>query len=311
MKRIQFLKNAGLAAAGAFVLPSVLTSNQVLAGAAKRKVKHVVLCVIAGGVRKREAIDQLEGALMPRLFGSGKLPAKHLLDTFDNPYPNHVSAPLIKQGVLFSEFRYAQGPTAQTAALHALLSGFYAEDAESTSQKQVSDFDVTLKLDLNVMDKSQTCILDRITQTKPELTILTLHGADIAHANFTAYCGALISMDHVVGELWQQIQNTPDMANETVLIVLPEHGRNAFHNTVIDEFGRYGLDHATLPPSLGGDQHARESFCLVLGPQHLLKQGAVISTSTLETVHVRPFIDGLLGRTIVATPLDLALNQEV
>ena len=293
------------------MLPSLLTSDDLFAGTLRRKVKHVILCVIAGGVRKSEAIDQSEGALMPRLFGSGKLPASHLLDLFGESYPRSASAPLLDQGVLFSEFHHAQGPTSQAGAVHALLSGSYADYTESASHLQASGLNVTLKLDLNVVDKSPTRITDRITETKPELTLLTLHGADIAHTNFTAYCGALISIDEVVGELWQQIQHTTGMANDTVLIILPEHGRNAMHNAVVDEHGRYGLDHATLRPLFGGDQHARDSFCLVLGPQHALKHGVEVKESPAETVHVRPFIEGLLGRNTSATPLDVALNQAV
>lgn len=93
---------------------------------------------------------------------------------------------------------------------------------------------------------------------KPELMVVNMQDVDIAHSNFTEYCNNMRKADYALSHLWNTIQNTPGMANDTVLIVAPEHGRNLTHNSIVDSFGRYALDHTSDPTS-------REIFCLVLG----------------------------------------------
>jgi hypothetical protein len=59
------------------------------------------------------------------------------------------------------------------------------------------------------------------------------------------------------------------MANETVLVIAPEIGRNQEPNTIRDSNGRYAVDHT-------GDDMSRQIFCLIIGPPHIVKQNQVI-----------------------------------
>ena len=77
------------------------------------------------------------------------------------------------------------------------------------------------------------------------------------------------------------------MANDTILIVAPEHGRNQAPNSDIDTYGRYGLDHTN-------DTMSREIFCLVVGPPGVVSQGQTIATGG-ESVDIAPTIANILG----------------
>lgn len=123
---------------------------------------------------------------------------------------------------------------------------------------------------------------------KPELTVINMQNIDIAHFDYTKYVNNIRQADFALYKLWDAIQNTPGMANDTVLIVAPEHGRNQQPNSVIDAYGRYALDH-------NNDQMSREIFCLMVGPSGVVKQGQVISQVQGESVDVVPTIANILG----------------
>ncbi len=127
-----------------------------------------------------------------------------------------------------------------------------------------------------------------IQQFKPELTVVNMQGIDICHSNFTQYCDNIRKADYALGHLWNTIQSTPGMANDTILIAAPEHGRNLQANTLIDAYGRYALDH-------NNDEMSREIFCLVMGPNGVVKQNQTITTTTGESIDIVPTIADILG----------------
>lgn len=138
-------------------------------------------------------------------------------------------------------------------------------------------------------DMYNVLFTERIIQTfKPELTVVNMQGVDICHSNFTEYCNNLRKADYAVGHLWDTIQNTPGMANDTILIVAPEHGRNLQANTILDQFGNPALDHTS-------DATSREIFCLVVGPQGMVQQNQIITQVTGESIDIVPTISHILG----------------
>ena len=122
----------------------------------------------------------------------------------------------------------------------------------------------------------------------PELLVVNMFGVDVAHTNFTAYCDSLRKADWAVAKLWQTIQSTPGMANDTILIVMPEIGRNFSPNNLVDANGRLALDHTT------GDPMSREIFCLVVGPPGVVHQNKEINTLEGESIDVVPTIADIL-----------------
>jgi hypothetical protein len=127
-----------------------------------------------------------------------------------------------------------------------------------------------------------------IERFKPELLVVNMQDVDIAHTNFTSYCDNMRKADYAVAHMWQTIQSTLGMSNNTIMIVVPEHGRNQEPNTVLDAYGRYALDH-------NNDAMSREIFCLVVGPSGKVVQNQVISTVEGQTVDVIPSIAKILG----------------
>ncbi len=123
---------------------------------------------------------------------------------------------------------------------------------------------------------------------QPELTVLNMQGVDICHSNFTSYCNNIRKADWGVAHLWDTIQSTPGLQDDTVLIVMPEHGRNIEPNTLVDAYGRPAFDHT-------GDDTSREVFALVCGPSGVINQNKVISTVEGECVDIVPTIANLLG----------------
>lgn len=133
----------------------------------------------------------------------------------------------------------------------------------------------------------------------PELLVVNMQDVDIGHFNYTQYANNLRKADFAVAHLWKTIQETPGMADDTVLIIAPEHGRNFYPNTSVDAFGRRALDHtAPTDPNWTGDpnmQMAREIFCMVVGPPAVVRQNQVIPTLLGESTEILPAIANLLG----------------
>lgn len=98
-----------------------------------------------------------------------------------------------------------------------------------------------------------------LTRFKPNLTVVNLSNVDGCHSNFTGYLRNLHRADHAVGFLWDHIQSTPGMANNTIMIATPECGRNLKPNQIKDTENDFlAFDHS--------DQNTSRVFTLMAGP---------------------------------------------
>jgi len=98
-----------------------------------------------------------------------------------------------------------------------------------------------------------------LNRFKPTFSVVYLSSVDGCHSNFTNYLQSLHAADHAVGHLWDYIQNNiPEMANNTTLIVSPEHGRNLESNNIVDANAFTGYDHS--------DANSRRIFNMMIGP---------------------------------------------
>lgn len=123
---------------------------------------------------------------------------------------------------------------------------------------------------------------------KPELLVVNMMGIDRGHTHFTTYCNNMRKADYGLAWLWNQIQNDPELRDDTILIAVPEHGRNLEPNSLRDEYGRLALDHTS-------DEMSREIFCLIAGPPDKVKQNQSIQTITGESIDIVPTIAHILG----------------
>ena len=127
-----------------------------------------------------------------------------------------------------------------------------------------------------------------IKEFKPELTVVNMTDVDICHFNFSQYCVNLHKADYAAAHLWQTIQSTPGMKDDTIMIIVPEHGRDNAHNSIVDAQGRKAIDH-------GGDIGSKDIFCMVLGPTGKIKQNNVIDAVEGESIDIVPTIANILG----------------
>jgi len=125
----------------------------------------------------------------------------------------------------------------------------------------------------------------------PELMVINTTNLDICHTNFSEYIVNLHKADFGVGWLWDKIQSDPVLANDTIMICVPEHGRNAIANTIPDANGLFAYDHTS-------DENSRDIFCLVAGPPSVVNQGLVVGSEDDpegETIDIVPTIAHILG----------------
>ncbi len=413
MERRNFIKNTGLAAAGVLAVPYILPSGKLFAATGSRKVNHVVLCMIAGGIRTNESIHKAEGNLMPNMLKGDESISEDLRYSITK-LPIQAASPLQNYGTLYKHFRYVDGPVGHFNAHAAMLTGkYYKEELnhnlppssptlfeyyrkhQSTLNSSLNswfignpigaypslgfsthqdygyqynanwlgsnlfrDFGNNLRsnteefknkdsfradlsnaffqknfkranfrenrifsgqakdstqlddffkeniseaintpdynpwnLQSSIMnnDMYNVHVAEKVLQAfLPELLVVNMQEMDMAHSNFSQYCNNINKADYALAHLWSTIQNTPSLADDTLLIALPDHGRNSFSNSIVDSNGRYGIDHSD-------NEKSRESFCLVMGPEHVVKQNQQIEKISGETIDVLPTIADALG----------------
>ena len=125
----------------------------------------------------------------------------------------------------------------------------------------------------------------------PELMVVNTTNVDVCHDNFSLYLDFLHRADYAIGWLWNKIQSDPVLANDTVLICMPEHGRNLLPNTLVDANGLRAFDHTE-------DSNSRDIFGLFAGPSDKMVQGQTLGTEDApvgEAIDIVPTIAHILG----------------
>lgn len=125
----------------------------------------------------------------------------------------------------------------------------------------------------------------------PELTVINTFNLDICHSDFSQYIRFLHKADYGIGWLWDKIQSHPEMAGNTVMICMPEHGRNMNPNSLTDSNGLYAYDHTS-------DANSRRIFSVIAGPSSVVNQGVEFGTASQpegESIDIVPTIAHILG----------------
>ena len=123
-----------------------------------------------------------------------------------------------------------------------------------------------------------------LKEFEPTLTVINMNDVDGCHSSFTGYLKSLHRADHGVGFLWDYIQNNiPKMSGNTIMIAIPEHGRNINPNPIMDENDWKGYDHS--------DQNSQRVFGLMVGPN--VDADRWIENSTDPNTPIGNIIDGV------------------
>lgn len=130
---------------------------------------------------------------------------------------------------------------------------------------------------------------------QPELMVINTFNLDICHSNFSGYIDFLHKADYGIGWLWNKIQGPEGSAlglkDDTILICMPEHGRNMQPNQLRDQNQLAAYDHTS-------DQNSREVFSLIVGPPGKVKQNQVVGSAGMpvgESIDIVPTIAHILG----------------
>ena len=131
-------------------------------------------------------------------------------------------------------------------------------------------------------------VLDEFT---PELTVINTTNLDVCHDNFSAYLYYLHRADYGIGWLWNKIQSHPVLKDDTIMVCMPEHGRNLDRNNIVDANGLGAYDHT-------GDENSRRVFTMIVGPDDKVVQGQALGSPNnpvAESIDVVPTIAHILG----------------
>lgn len=133
-----------------------------------------------------------------------------------------------------------------------------------------------------------------LNEFAPELTVVSTFNSDVCHTDFSSYLSALHKADYGVGWLWDKIQSHPVLSNDTIMICMPEHGRNGIGNNIYDGNGFQAYDHSANEE----DENARRCFSLIAGPSDKVVQGQVLGAEgnpVGDTIDIVPTIAHILG----------------
>ncbi len=211
-----------------------------------------IVPITATGVRHLDLAGGFELPVVPR-DAAEDAAVRRLTGVLDGNYPRYAD-----DGVT------VRADEADNAAVHDHLAEIFADD---TYQALFPDaFGIGVEED----DGSLGATADALTtyhceqllaRFQPSVMSMTLLDVDACHDDFNGYLRGQQIADACVSHLWQFIQSTDGLRDETTLIVLPEHGRHLFHNGQNpDSLGRSGIDHGQ------GDDGDRDVWMLALGP---------------------------------------------
>jgi hypothetical protein len=123
MNRRKFLGQTGKLIV-ATAVPYILPTGRLFAATEMPKIKHVVFCLFAGGIRRWESIDFKEGNLMPNtLFGESSI--DNDIAAGIQKMPRVLESPIQNYGTLLKGFRYNSTFTHHYPAHTSAISGKY------------------------------------------------------------------------------------------------------------------------------------------------------------------------------------------
>jgi hypothetical protein len=120
-------------------------------------------------------------------------------------------------------------------------------------------------------------------QVAPSLLWITMHDIDIAHAGtYSLYIEGIRRTDRLCAELWKTIEQEPEYAGRTTLLLLPDFGRDAD-----DDSGGNGFQHHRT-----GDALSRTTWLMAIGPG--IREGVVMDRA-VDSLDLVPTLGAMLG----------------
>ena len=160
---------------------------------------------------------------------------------------------------------------------------FELKQLEEILKLSVDDFTSHAKT-LSSPDEHSVYIARRLMrQESPSLLWLTMHDIDVAHSGaFSLYVDAIRRTDRLCAELWNAVQQEPEYAGNTTLLILPDFGRDADQDS-----GGNGFQHHRT-----GDPASRTTWMMALGAG--VRPG-VLYDSPVQSIDLVPTLGAMMG----------------
>ena len=162
-------------------------------------------------------------------------------------------------------------------------STFELEQMERILSLSVDDFKAHARTLSSPDELSVYLVHQLMKQLAPSLLWVTMHDIDIAHAGaYSLYIEGIRRTDRLCAELWKAVQDEPEYAGKTTMIILPDFGRDADEDS-----GGNGFQHHRT-----GDVLSRTTWMMALGPG--IRQG-VVSDRPVDSTDLVPTLGSMMG----------------
>jgi hypothetical protein len=160
---------------------------------------------------------------------------------------------------------------------------FELQQMESILKLSVDDF-MTHAKTLSSPDELSVFIAKRLMRREsPSLLWITMHDIDVAHSGaFSLYVDAIRRTDRLCADLWKAVQDEPEYAGNTTMLILPDFGRDADQDS-----GGNGFQHHRT-----GDPESRTTWMMALGEG--VRHG-VVYDSPVQSIDLVPSIGAMMG----------------
>jgi len=167
---------------------------------------------------------------------------------------------------------------------------FELQQLESLLKLSVDDFKTNART-LSSPDELSVYIARRLMkQVAPSLLWITMHDIDIAHAGtYSLYVEGIRRTDRLCSEIWKAIENEPEYAGNTTILILPDFGRDADTDP-----GGNGFQHHRT-----GDALSRTTWLIAMGPG--IREG-VVHDRAVYSLDLVPTIGSMLGFSASHSP---------
>ncbi|MGA7157505.1 MAG: hypothetical protein WBY53_11685 [Acidobacteriaceae bacterium] len=160
---------------------------------------------------------------------------------------------------------------------------FELQQLEKVLKLSVDDFMAHAK-SLSSPDELSVYIARQLMrQESPSLLWITMHDIDVAHSGaFSLYIDAIRRTDRLCAALWKAVQEEPEYAGNTTMLILPDFGRDAD-----EDAGGNGFQHHRT-----GDPESRTTWMMALGAG--VRHGVVYDTP-VQSIDLVPSIGAMMG----------------
>ena len=197
--------------------------------------------------------------------------------------PKHLLSAATSKGT--TDYEHLLRDNYETPLYAPQLGGgeFELRQLETILKLSVEDFRAHA-LTLSSPDELSVYIAKRLMQQEsPSLLWITMHDIDIAHSGaYSLYIDAIQRTDRLCAEIWKTVQNEPEYAGNTTLLILPDFGRDADEDP-----GGNGFQHHRT-----GDAASRTTWMMALGAG--TRQG-VVYDRPLQSIDLVPSLGAMMG----------------